>query len=368
MKTTLQSIIAVLLITISNAMYAQAPQGMNYQAVVRDANGDLMTNQNVTVIFTIKQGTTSGTTVYSETQSVTTNNYGGFVAIIGQGTPITQTFDAIDWGTDNYFLNVNVDGNDLGTTQLLSVPYALYANTASKADSANFAQNADTATVATRLENPIWKTKQSNGDYFTSGKPVIIGDSISDAMALTVRKSTIGSGHELADFRIGTLGAGGDVINLEVGSSSSTNAQFIECNKQISSNLIMSMFKVNTNGSVYARDSIKTSKNLTVGTEVNRTNTGTANLIPIAYGMVQMTGAIASGTGNFTVTRNVTGEYRIAINGVSFNLSDYTVLITIQYGASHTYYALSAGKLIVKPFDLAGNPVNASFSFAVYKP
>ena len=358
MKTTLQSIIAVLLITISNAMYAQAPQGMNYQAVVRDANGDLMTNQNVTVIFTIKQGTTSGTTVYSETQSVTTNNYGGFVAIIGQGTPITQTFDAIDWGTDNYFLNVNVDGNDLGTTQLLSVPYALHANTASKADSANFAQNADTATIATRLENPIWKTKQSNGDYFTSGEPVIIGDSVSDAQVLTVRKSIVPLGQELADFRIGTLNNAGDVLNMEIGSSSSTNAQFIECNIQGAG----TMFKVNTDGSVY------TKKNITVETEINRSNTGSANLIPIAYGMVQMTGAIASGTGNFTVTKNVTGEYRIAINGESFNLSDYTVLITIQYGASYSYYALSAGKLIVEPFDLAGNPVNASFSFAVYKP
>lgn len=357
MKTTLQSIFALLLLAVSSITYAQAPQGMNYQAVVRDANGDLMTNQNVTVIFTIKQGTTSGTTVYAETQSLTTNNYGGFVAIIGQGTPITQTFDAINWGTDNYFLNVNVDGNDLGTTQLLSVPYALHANTATTADTANIAHTSDTATVAKSLENPIWKTRQSNGDYFANEKPVIIGDSIKDAMVLTVRKSKIIVGQELADFRVDTLNNYSDVLNMEVGASSSTGAQFIECNMTGAG----TMFKVNLDGSVYAK------KNITVGTEINRTNTGSANLIPIAYGMVYSTGGIGSGTGNFTVNKTGTGEYKIHITGESFNLSDYTVLISIQYGAVFSYYASSAGSIIVEMKDLAAQFVNASFSFAVYK-
>jgi len=129
MKKIIQITLFTVLILLTNDTFGQTPEGINYQATVRDANNSIMSNQSVTVLFSIKQGSALGTTVYQESHTVTTNNYGGFNVIIGGGTSISGTFNSINWGTNSYYVNVNVNGNDLGTTQLISVPYALYAKT-----------------------------------------------------------------------------------------------------------------------------------------------------------------------------------------------------------------------------------------------
>ena len=115
-------------------MNAQAPQGLNYQAVARTADGVIIPTQNIGVRFSILDGSVNGTVVYSETHTVVTNSYGLFTLAIGKGTPVTSTFPAINWasGTDK-FLKVEIapaGGSNYqlqGTTQLLSVPYALYS-------------------------------------------------------------------------------------------------------------------------------------------------------------------------------------------------------------------------------------------------
>ena len=104
---------------------AQSPQGFNYQAVVRDKNGNIRANQAVQFIFEIRDAT--GKSVYKEVASKITNSFGlvdGLV--IGRGAS-SNNFSNIDWGAGTYFLNVKVDGEDIGTSQLLSVPYALYS-------------------------------------------------------------------------------------------------------------------------------------------------------------------------------------------------------------------------------------------------
>src|SRR4030095_6311332 len=113
---------------------AQAPQGLNYQAVARTADGVIIPTQNIGVKFSILDVSVTGTTLYAETHSVTTNSYGLFTLAIGKGTPVTATFPGINWasGTDK-FLKVEIapaGGSNYqlqGTTQLLSVPYALYS-------------------------------------------------------------------------------------------------------------------------------------------------------------------------------------------------------------------------------------------------
>jgi len=113
---------------------AQAPQGFNYQATVRNNAGALMTNASVQLKFSILQDTATGTVVYSESQTKTTDGLGQVSTVVGQGTALTGTFAAINWGTGTHFLAIELNtGNGfvaMGTTQLLSVPYALYANTA----------------------------------------------------------------------------------------------------------------------------------------------------------------------------------------------------------------------------------------------
>lgn len=118
------------------AASAQAPQAFNYQAVARDAAGQSLTNTTVGLRFSILDGSSTGTTVYAETHLAVTNSLGLFNVSIGTGTVQSGSFGAINWGNGSKFIKVEVDpagGSNYtlsGTQQLLSVPYALYAQNA----------------------------------------------------------------------------------------------------------------------------------------------------------------------------------------------------------------------------------------------
>jgi len=114
------------------AISAQAPQGFSYQATVRNSSGDLIANQNVYFKFNVMLNSSTSVPVFSETHYVPTDDLGQVNLTIGQGTATTGTFSTINWGSGNYYLGIELNtGNGyvaMGTTQLLSVPYALYAN------------------------------------------------------------------------------------------------------------------------------------------------------------------------------------------------------------------------------------------------
>jgi len=120
-------ILTGLLVLVSG--YTQSPQAFKYQAVVRDNSGDLLTEQTVNFQIDIIKGTVDGTEVYSETHIATTNVYGVVSLEIGFGTT-ADDFSAIEWFEDSYFITLWINGDEMGTTQLLSVPYALHAGTA----------------------------------------------------------------------------------------------------------------------------------------------------------------------------------------------------------------------------------------------
>ena len=111
----------------------QEPQRMAYQSVVRNAANQIVANQNIGVKISIVEGSLTGSTVYSETHSVTTNANGLFSLETGGGIPTTGTFSAINWGSGSHYIKSEMDiigGTNYtlsGTTELLSVPYALYA-------------------------------------------------------------------------------------------------------------------------------------------------------------------------------------------------------------------------------------------------
>ncbi len=129
-------LLCLMAITWCSVCMAQAPAAMTFQAVVRTAQGAIAADRNITVQATIVQGSANGTTVYSENFSGKTNANGLVTLKIGGGTPTVGNFATIDWADGPYFLTIAVDPDGgfsfttQSTTQLLSVPYALHANTA----------------------------------------------------------------------------------------------------------------------------------------------------------------------------------------------------------------------------------------------
>jgi uncharacterized protein (TIGR02145 family) len=128
-KFILSSLVAICIYLISNA---QPPQAFNYQTVVMD-NGNPVANTTVSFRISILKNNQNGNAVYIETQSPTTNEFGLVNLQIGNGTIVSGKMDSISWGTDKYYIKTEIDitGSTnyvfMGTSQLLSVPYALYA-------------------------------------------------------------------------------------------------------------------------------------------------------------------------------------------------------------------------------------------------
>lgn len=132
---------------------AQTPQGLNYQAIYRNAQGNAIANQNVNVQFSILESTAAGPAVYVESHATQTNQFGLFNLTIGQGTPVSGAFSGIDWSNNQKFLKVEVNNTLLGTTQLLSVPYALYAEKANIQAGNGIAVNGNTITNTGDVSN-----------------------------------------------------------------------------------------------------------------------------------------------------------------------------------------------------------------------
>lgn len=129
----MKKIISVLALFLPIIIFSQVPQGISYQALALNATGTPVVSSNVGIRLSLTENSASGTVLYSETHVKTTNEQGLFNLVIGQGTVITGNFASINWGTNAKFLKAEIDvlgGTDyifVGSTQLLSVPYALSA-------------------------------------------------------------------------------------------------------------------------------------------------------------------------------------------------------------------------------------------------
>jgi hypothetical protein len=132
-------------LSLSNT-YAQAPQKMSYQAVIRNNSNALVTNQQVGVKISVLQGNATGTVVFAEiyNPNPVTNANGSVSLEIGTGVPITGTFANINWANGPYFIKTETDPTGgtnytiAGTSQLLSVPYALFSANGTNAGAGGF--------------------------------------------------------------------------------------------------------------------------------------------------------------------------------------------------------------------------------------
>ena len=115
-------------------VFAQVPKGISYQAIALNVSGNAVVNSNVGLRISVVDNSVSGANLYTETHTKTTNAQGLFNLVIGQGTVSSGSFNAINWGKNSKFLKVEMDvagGTNfvlIGSTQLLSVPYALQAD------------------------------------------------------------------------------------------------------------------------------------------------------------------------------------------------------------------------------------------------
>ena len=145
--------ILLCLILTFNFGYSQVPQGVGYQGVATDANGIELVNQSISIRASVLSGSATGTIEWEETHATTTDTFGLFTLTIGEGTNTTNgaqtSFADISWGANTHFLKIEMDVNGgtnysyMGTNQMMSVPYALYAENA----------NIDYDSIATILSN-----------------------------------------------------------------------------------------------------------------------------------------------------------------------------------------------------------------------
>lgn len=125
----MKKFLALLLhLLITSFLLAQAPQGIPYQAVIRNADGTVMANSATNMIFMIHDITATGTVVYQESHALTSNAQGLVSCVVGNGVVSQGNFANINWSSGAKFLHVMMGTTDLGTQQMLSVPYALHAH------------------------------------------------------------------------------------------------------------------------------------------------------------------------------------------------------------------------------------------------
>jgi uncharacterized protein (TIGR02145 family) len=149
--------------------FSQSPQKINFQSILRNSNGEVVSDQTVSLKISILSGSISGSSVYGETHTKTTDASGLISLQIGSGTVLSGVFGSIDWGDAPHFIKLEADfsgGNNyvvLGTQELMSVPYALYA---SKTDTSSlnlvnrFAEKVNVSDTSNMLSNYLKKSEQ----------------------------------------------------------------------------------------------------------------------------------------------------------------------------------------------------------------
>ena len=177
----LTAYVTLVLLLLSQQIVAQSPDVLNYQAVIRNASGELMRNATIGMQISILQGATDGTAVYTEEHTLQTNNNGLVTVQIGAATQnstktsesnvstiVNGDFSAIDWGNGPYFIKVETDpagGTNYtitGISQLLSVPYALHAKNAAELNG-HSASELDQSAHVERTDNPHHVTAAQTG-------------------------------------------------------------------------------------------------------------------------------------------------------------------------------------------------------------
>jgi len=282
----LNRLLLALIVMLSINSFGQAPEKINYQAIIRDVQGIVVANQNVSIKIEILESTPSGTLVYEESHSVVTNDYGLVNLKIGTGSVTSGVFSTILWGANPYFLKISVDPDGatnytlVGVSELVSVPYALHAKTVEMNDDAD-ADPTNEIQTATLSGSDI--TLSNGGGTFS------INDADSDP---TNEIQTINQTGNLA-----TLSNGGGTINLNDSDADATNE--LQTLSQTGVNITLS----NGGGTVNVNDADANATN-----EIQTlSQTGSNITLSNSGGTVNVNDADADPTNEYVTGANLTG-------------------------------------------------------------
>jgi len=196
-------------IIVALTSFAQTPQAFKYQAVVRDAAGEILSGTTVSLRMSIRDGSASGTVIYRETHTAITNQFGLVNIEIGNGTPNIGTFSAISWGSGSKFLETELDPAggttyvSMGTAQLMSVPYALYSENTANTDDAD-ADPANELNTSVTLNGTDLEVTDAGGTL-TTNLSSLVDDADADATNELQTLSIAGSDLTISDGNTITL-------------------------------------------------------------------------------------------------------------------------------------------------------------------
>ena len=200
----LTTLFAFLMLCVT-ALFAQAPNKFTYQAVVRNTSNQLITNTLVGIRVSILQNSATGSVVYSETQMLSTNANGLVTMNIGEGTVVYGSFNNIDWSAGTFFLKSEIDptgGSNYtisSTQQLLSVPYALYANEAGNSFSGNYNDLTNKPTIPAAANNATLTIQRNNSTVGTFTADASSDKTVNISVPTTTSELTNNSGYITAD-------------------------------------------------------------------------------------------------------------------------------------------------------------------------
>ena len=366
-------LLVLVIVLTSGITSAQSPDMFNYQAVARDDQGNVLSSQDVGIKISILQGSASGTVVYAEEHTKTTNEQGLVNLMIGDGSVISGTFSNIDWSSGPFFIEVGLDeagGSDystMGTSQLLSVPYAKYSESSANTFSGDYQD----------LSNKPWKSK---GDtlYHENKKLAIGTDSLTHpvtiegsgaGVTMSIRDdypfidmnalNNTNSGYNLSMNNVQKGGFWYDASSDNIILDSYGNDINIRPWRNVGINTSSPQERLDVNGAIRVQDT-------TVNPEPKRIY---GNSTPIAYGAIDTYGSILSGAyGIESVNKVATGEYEITLrNGFS---ETATVSITTYDSSAPeiaTYQSYSnSSQITVYIWDMTSSKTDSWFSIVVY--
>lgn len=359
----------------------QVPEGVSYQTVIRNSStGTIIPNHNVSLRMSIIRGSSTGSIVYSEVHSATTNVLGLVNLVIGKGTVLNGSFSSLVWGDTTYFLQVDIDMaggstfTTMGTTQLMSVPYALYAKT-----SGNGGNGSTGPTGATGNTGPTGSGGGSTGPTGTTGSqgptgPTGVGGGATGPTGITGPQGIQGftgptgvglqgaTGPTGANSTIpgptgptgptGTGGGNGWSLTGNAGTNATTNFIGTTDGQDL-------VFKTNNSKSMVLTQNGKLyfypGDNLFIGDSTGPGNSGSGNTGIGGYALYSnTTGSYNTGIGNSPLWKNTTGSYNTALGYIAnaYNTTGnwnaavgYDAMSTNTTGASNTAvgaFALSA--------------------------